>query len=85
MLGREAASQIAAHQAARRQLLAPGEELLAPDRLDHHLAASGVDRVNLDQILRQIDAHTHDHQHQSCKLAHGTSPFQVGLNFATQS
>ena len=55
------------HEAACGQLGTPDEELLAFERPVRDHLARGIDRVDLDQVLGQIDA-------DSCNVAHGTSP-----------
>ena len=66
------------HQAARGQLRAPGEELLALERACHHAPARCIHRVDLDHLLGQVNAYPHDRR--SCNLAHGTSPFQFQID-----
>src|SRR4030095_6698100 len=56
-------------QAARRQLRTPGGELVAHQRPAGHPIAYGINGVNLDDLLCQIDT-------DSCNLVHGTSPFK---------
>jgi hypothetical protein len=69
----------------RGQLLAPGEELLALERLGNHPPASGIDGVDLDQVFaRSTPTRTISSISRAISLM-GTSPLQAGLNFATQS
>ena len=58
------------HEAACGQIGTPEEELLALERAVRDHLARGINRVDLDQILGQIDA-------DSCNVAHGTSPSTV--------
>ena len=61
------------HDAAWRQLRAPGQELFAPQRPVRRHASAAVHRVRLDHPLGQIHAYPNDLF--SDNLAHGTSPF----------
>jgi hypothetical protein len=53
--------------ATSRQIGTPDEELLALERPVRDHLACRIDRVDLDEVLGQIDA-------DSCNVAHGTSP-----------
>ncbi len=62
-----AAAGLHRHEAAWGQLGALGQELLALERpVCDHLTC-GINRVDLNDVLGQIDA-------DSCNVAHGTSP-----------
>jgi len=71
------------HKAARRQLHAPGHELLALERPPHDPPARSIDRVNLNHALGQVCTYPHDPA--SCNLVHGLPLFSFRLKIATQS
>ena len=59
--------------AARWQLRAPGQELLAAQRPVRQHATARIDGLHLNHALGKIDAHTR--RNTSGNLVHGTSPF----------
>lgn len=59
--------------AARRQLRAPGQELLAAQRPVRQHATAPIHGLHLNHALGKIDAHTR--RSTSDNLAHGTSSF----------
>src|SRR3990167_1448065 len=60
------------------QLDAPGYEFFPPEGPCHHHCAVLIDRVNLDDILCQVNTN-------SDNLAHGTSPSNMGLSLTVTS
>ena len=64
------------HDAARRQLRTPGDELVARQCAGGEHPAGGVDGVHLDHTLGQIDTDANGFvwNDSSCNLRHGTSP-----------
>lgn len=57
------------HEAAWWEIDAPSQELLTLECPVRDHLASGIDRMDLNHILGQIDTN-------SCNVAHGTSPFK---------
>src|SRR5450755_2362238 len=71
------------HQAARRQLHAPGHEPIALERSPDDPSTSGIDPLNLNHALGHV--HTYPDNRCSCNLAHGLPLFSFRLMIATQS
>ncbi len=68
-------------QRTRRQLRTPGHEAVTRQRLCDHDSPSGINRMNLDHALGQVDPYPRDKA--SCNLAHGLPLFRCRLTFAT--
>ena len=64
--------------AAGRQLGAPGKKFVTAQCAAGDALASGIDGVNLKDTLGQIDP-------DSCNLAHGTSPFNMGFRLTSKT
>src|ERR1700722_12310350 len=61
------------HQ-TRRQRSEEGQQLRAPDRFGHHHRAGGVDAMNLEHILRDIEPDSRDSGQIPDRLFHGRLP-----------
>jgi hypothetical protein len=58
----------------RRQRSEEGQQLAPPNRFDHHHRAGGVDAMNLEHILRDIEPDSRDSRQIPDRLFHGRLP-----------